>query len=163
MKHKNNGSAQYRQGDVMIERIAALPSGLKPASLEQGKVILAHGEVTGHHHAFAGTEAEKFTGEGGREFFRVKGRALKFTLPILRRWKGQVMVDHPKHGVIEFSVADVEIKGNEVTVAGDFGLLKHDEHKAHGIPAGIYKGANGSNGTVRQREYSPEAIRNVAD
>lgn len=34
--------------------------------------------------------------------------------------------------------------------------LKHDEHKTIDVPPGRYK-------VIRQREYSPEAIRNVAD
>lgn len=152
----------YRQGDVQIVRIAALPLKLKKAALEGGKVILAHGEVTGHAHAFAATDAEKFTDEKGAEFFTVKGQKIRCTLPVIRRWKQQVMVKHPKLGVIEFAEADVQIVGDQVAVDGDFGLLRHDEHTAHGIPAGTYKGA-GMNGTVRQREYSPEEIRRVAD
>ncbi len=152
----------YRQGDVMIERISSLPSKLTRAANESGKVILAHGEVTGHAHSFAETDAVKFTDQAGGEYFDVKGRALDFTLPIMRRWKQQVMVNHPVLGVIEFAECDVQVNGDQVTVVGDFGLLRHDEHTAHGIPAGAYRGA-GAQGTVRQREYSPEAIRNVAD
>jgi hypothetical protein len=159
MKNQNQ---QYRQGDVFIARIASLPAKLKKAALEGGKVILAHGEVTGHAHAFAASDATKFTDESGAEFFDVKGRRFDFTLPIVRRWKNQVMVHHPELGVIEFAEVDVQVDGNEVTVTGNFGLLKHDEHTAHGIPAGTYRGA-GMKGTVRQREYSPEAIRRVAD
>jgi hypothetical protein len=34
--------------------------------------------------------------------------------------------------------------------------LEHDEHDTIAIPPGNYK-------VIRQREYSPEAIRNVAD
>lgn len=161
MKNKNN-NRQYRQGDVLIARIDSLPVKLKKAALEGGKVILAHGEVTGHAHAFAATDAEKFIDGTGAEFFTVKGRKFNFTLPIVRRWRDQVMVRHPKLGVIEFAEADVQITGDDVTVKGDFGLLKHDEHTAHGIPAGTYRG-RGMKGTVRQREYSPEAIRRVAD
>jgi hypothetical protein len=64
--------------------------------------------------------------------------------------------------VIEFAESDVRIEDDQVIVAGEFGLLRHDEHTAHGIPAGDYCGA-GMKGTVRQREYSPEEIRRVAD
>lgn len=159
---KTNKQKHYRQGDVLIERIASLPAQLKKAARENGKIILAHGEVTGHHHAFAAAEAEKFTDATGAEFFSVSGQKLAFTLPIVRRWKDQVMVNHPRLGIIEFAVADVDVCDGEVVVGGDFGLLRHDEHHAQGIPAGTYKGA-GNKGTVRQREYSPEAIRNVAD
>ena len=42
---------QYRQGDVFIERIADAPPDLTPIPPEGERVILAHGEVTGHSHA----------------------------------------------------------------------------------------------------------------
>jgi len=158
----NTKNQHYRQGDVAIERIASLPAKIKKAALEGGKVILAHGEVTGHAHAFAAADAEKFTDESGAEFFDVKGQLINCTLPVLRRWKKQVMVKHPKLGVIEFAESDVQVHGDQVTIDGGFGLLRHDEHTAHGIPAGTYRGA-GMKGTVRQREYSPEEIRRVAD
>lgn len=37
---------QYRHGDVMIEQVDSLPSGLRKAK----HTILAHGEITGHSH-----------------------------------------------------------------------------------------------------------------
>lgn len=160
MKNKNK---HYRQGDVAIQRIAFLPKNLKLADRENGRVILAHGEVTGHAHAFLGAGTKKFTDDRGREFFEVRGQEIKATLPIMRRWKSQLMVDHPRLGIIEFAETDVHIIGDHVVIDGEFELLKHDEHHAHGVPSGLYSGANDANGTVRQREYSPEAIRNVAD
>jgi len=42
-----------RQGDVLIERIAALPKNLTAVPRESGRVILAHGEATGHAHAIS--------------------------------------------------------------------------------------------------------------
>lgn len=43
-----------RQGDVAIFRINALPIGsLTKRQREKGRVVLAHGEVTGHAHAIA--------------------------------------------------------------------------------------------------------------
>lgn len=153
---------QYRQGDVMIERIEQLPADFKAAPLENGRVILAHGEVTGHAHAFAEEDAQKFVAPEGDEFFRVIGQRFVITLDVIRRWRGQVMVKHPEHGLIEFATRDVTDNGDTVTIRGKFGLLKHDEHTAQGIPAGYYRGAQ-SDGTVRQREYTPEAIRNVQD
>jgi hypothetical protein len=43
----------YRQGDVLIMALPMphLAAKITPAPLEQGRVILAHGEVTGHAHA----------------------------------------------------------------------------------------------------------------
>lgn len=40
----------YRQGDVLITEVKHIPAGLKPIPREQGRVVLAHGEVTGHAH-----------------------------------------------------------------------------------------------------------------
>lgn len=40
-----------RQGDVLVERIDSIPANLQPVEREQGKIVLAHGEVTGHSHA----------------------------------------------------------------------------------------------------------------
>lgn len=42
-----------RQGDVMLMPIKALPDNLSPAAAEQERFIIAHGEVTGHHHSFS--------------------------------------------------------------------------------------------------------------
>jgi hypothetical protein len=48
-------SVMARQGDVVIKRIDKLPeeSTLVPVPQEKGKVVLAHGEVTGHMHAIS--------------------------------------------------------------------------------------------------------------
>lgn len=164
MKNKNNtgASLHYRQGDVAIERIGSLPAKLNKVARENGRVILAHGEVTGHAHSFAEDVAQKYTDEKGAEFFTVGGTPIQATLPVLRRWKKQVMVHHPELGIIEFHQGDVEIIGDQVTVDGEFGLLKHDEHHAHGVPAGFYRGG-ADGGKVRQREYTPQGIRNTAD
>lgn len=44
---------QGRQGDVMMQRRGELPANAKPTKRdEHGRVVLAHGEVTGHAHAF---------------------------------------------------------------------------------------------------------------
>ena len=44
---------QYRQGDVLIERVSTLPANRKKLPREHGRVVLAHGEVTGHHHSLS--------------------------------------------------------------------------------------------------------------
>lgn len=41
----------YRQGDVLLIKAKAIPAAAKPVPREQGRVILAHGEVTNHCHA----------------------------------------------------------------------------------------------------------------
>ena len=46
---------QWRQGDVLVESVKALPEGFQH---QRGRVILADGEATGHGHAFDGFTAE---------------------------------------------------------------------------------------------------------
>ena len=40
----------FRQGDVLIERVDALPAGATDVT-DGNRIVLAHGEVTGHAHA----------------------------------------------------------------------------------------------------------------
>ena len=50
---KTNKSVPFhvRQGDVFIKRVDKVPSDAKPIKRINGRVILAYGEVTGHHHS----------------------------------------------------------------------------------------------------------------
>lgn len=48
----------YRQGDVLIERIDSVPDDAQPVPLEDGRIVLAHGEVTGHAHAIKSRHAD---------------------------------------------------------------------------------------------------------
>ena len=41
----------FRQGDVLLERVDAIPKGATRKHPDNGRVILAYGEVTGHAHA----------------------------------------------------------------------------------------------------------------
>lgn len=50
----------FRQGDVGITRLAALPANVTPVE-NTGRIVLAYGEVTGHAHALAVDEAQEFT------------------------------------------------------------------------------------------------------
>lgn len=44
---------QYRQGDVLLVKVDSLPAQKKKIERESGRIILAHGEVTGHAHAIS--------------------------------------------------------------------------------------------------------------
>ena len=97
----------------MIVPIAQLPAGVSALAPEGGRVVLAHGEATGHSHAINDPNARLFHDPKLRAIFlRVCGRA-----PV---------------------------------------TLEHQEHDTIHIPPGDYQ-------IIRQREYSPDAIRNVAD
>lgn len=66
----------FRQGDVWIEEVAAMPKGLVPVAREGGKLVLAHGEVTGHMHAISEMDAEMFAERDGTLYLRVPSGAV---------------------------------------------------------------------------------------
>lgn len=43
---------EFRQGDVLLMRVSELPEGLADITPKKGRVVLQHGEATGHAHAF---------------------------------------------------------------------------------------------------------------
>lgn len=103
----------YRQGDVLIVPVDKLPRNLETVDREDGRIVLAHGEVTGHAHAIKDQKATLFRDPKLAAIF------MKVSAD------GPVALEHEEHGTIE-------------------------------IPPGNYQ-------IIRQREYSPDAIRNVAD
>jgi len=104
---------QVRQGDVFIERLGDRPEAVG-AEIERdnGRLLLALGEATGHAHAIL-----------------EQGVSL-FILP--------------------------ETDDRLLLVSGSGARLVHEEHAPISLPAGSYV-------VRRQVEYSPEAIRPVAD
>ncbi len=102
----------FRQGDILLIPVSdsSAQEGLTPVPREKGRVVLAHGEATGHTHAILAPDAVLFDNGKGVRILAVE------------------------------SEAD----------------LVHEEHATIRLPKGFYE-------VRRQREYSPEAIRNVAD
>jgi hypothetical protein len=47
----------FRQGDVLLVRVAEMPPG-RPVEPEGGRLVLARGEATGHHHSVAVEDGE---------------------------------------------------------------------------------------------------------
>jgi hypothetical protein len=101
----------WRQGDVLVIEAKRIPASATPVEREGGRVILAHGELTGHAHAFAAPNIKQFKTPEGRFYFEIDGEAVP---------------------------------------------LQHEEHTAITFVAKTYRNA-------RQVEYSPAALRNVAD
>ena len=44
----------FRQGDILIVPVDEVPEDLKKVPLESGRMVLAHGEATGHAHVLEG-------------------------------------------------------------------------------------------------------------
>ena len=71
-----NDSLQYRQGDVLLRAVAASPPSVSPIPREDGRIVLAHGEATGHSHAIADPRAELVVERGtNRRLLLVRGDA----------------------------------------------------------------------------------------
>lgn len=118
----------YRQGDVLVVSIPLndVPSTSTPIKREQGRAILAHGEVTGHAHAILDKHAELVTND-----------------------EQLVSVDEAQElYLLVYGTDAVE--------------LVHDEHTTISLPGGTTD-TPAAYRIVRQREYTPEAPRQVAD
>lgn len=96
-----NNKRLYRQGDVLVIPVDTIPTdGTKPVGREHGKVILAHGEVTGHHHAIVDDDADLVTTEQADE---------------LRMWlnitaSGPVALTHQEHDTIMLPPGQYEVR-----------------------------------------------------
>lgn len=99
-----------RQGDILLKTISEIPSGTQFVKQVGGRLILAHGEITGHHHSVK-ADSSLYAGPNNELYLLVK--------------EGGVLLEHQEHGAIPLAPGAYEVK--------------------------------------RQREYTPEAIRNVQD
>jgi len=61
---------QGRQGDILLVRVDKIPDEAKERATENERVVVAHGEVTGHIHSFCSARvtmyavADEFTRNG---------------------------------------------------------------------------------------------------
>jgi hypothetical protein len=89
---------QYRQGAVFIVRVQSIPEGVRPVDREHGRIILAHGEVTGHSHAIAERDAELFSGADTTDrFLRIMAAS-------------GVALQHEEHSTITLPPGDYVIR-----------------------------------------------------
>ncbi len=57
---------QIRQGDVFLAAVDEIPEGRRLSFAAQpGRLVLAYGEATGHHHSVAERDAEMVETEAG--------------------------------------------------------------------------------------------------
>jgi hypothetical protein len=92
--------SQFRQGDVFLRRVEELPDGVRPVEREGGRIVLAHGEVTGHAHAILAPTAQLYAhedvGSGGAP----------------RRYLGlpePVALQHEEHRTIQLPAGTYEV------------------------------------------------------
>lgn len=58
--------AMYRQGDVLVVAVDAIPRRAKLVDRDRGRVVHAYGETTGHAHAIAASGAAQLQHEDDR-------------------------------------------------------------------------------------------------
>jgi hypothetical protein len=95
-KTTKTATTTYRQGDVLIRRIDALPNAeLKPIALDAGRVVLAYGEVTGHAHAIVSPDV----------LFLINEQTLNRYLDV----KQPVTLKHEEHFPIQLPAGQYEV------------------------------------------------------
>lgn len=100
---------QIRQGDVQLQPVERVPAGCTQIPADGGRIVLAHGEVTGHAHAIYDHAADALQGHDAAP----GGTGSKARLWRARNGERYLEVVEP------------------VT-------LKHEEHTAHKLPPGVY-------------------------
>ncbi len=90
----------YRQGDVMIRAVAEIPNAAQDVTPKNDRIVLAHGEVTGHAHAIACGEAREFS-------FVEAGAAVRRFLSVVS--KTGATVRHEEHASIPLPPGAYEI------------------------------------------------------
>lgn len=100
-----------RQGDILIVPVTDLPEKRNEIPRENGRVVLAHGEVTGHTHSIVEPNAKLYEIPGD-----TVGRVL--WLP-----NGGI-VEHEEHGPIELPPGNYQIiRQREYTPLGERKVL----------------------------------------
>lgn len=132
-----------RQGDVLLVPVAALPAGCTEVPQHGGRIVLAYGEVTGHAHAIADHHLLDLARTAQAEYLRAEGASVEVAQAAIARAKARASLLVAPDGARYLDVTE------PVT-------LRHEEHTAHTIPAGVYL-------LPTQVEYTPAELVRVAD
>lgn len=96
----------YRQGDILLVPVDSIPEGTKPLARENGRVVLAHGEVTGHCHAIVEPEVE-LVGLGDQQLVSAEQAA---ELYLLVNGADDVALVHEEHSTISVPPGQYEVR-----------------------------------------------------
>lgn len=83
----------FRQGDVLLVAVDEAPEGPRQRA-ENGRLVLAHGEVTGHHHSVAVQDAELIDAGARGVFLRIMEAT---------------PLEHQEHGAITLPAGDYRV------------------------------------------------------
>ena len=159
-------SLQYRQGDVLFSAIPSIPKG-RQTKRNDGAV--AYGEVTGHAHCVMTPETAEVVEIGGGIFVKVSERGIAIEKDIARLLPDvQVIADDPTESVkrrdsarnllAALPQAGTVFLHGTLTERQERPVPSRDEDRH--LPVALIPGMHE---VEIQREWSPEAIRNVTD
>lgn len=110
MKKKTQAAAappSYRQGDVLILRVNALPADATKRSRDNGRVVLAYGEVTGHAHSITEKDVVQFDARNATDAARQLLASVGLTVEVSEHNAPSFLdvptgaeVKHEEHGTI---------------------------------------------------------------
>lgn len=93
----------YRQGDVIIQRVDAMPAqGLTQVEKDNGRTILAYGEVTGHAHAVQGESVSLYELIDSSDVAEMRDRFLTVE-------EDAAVVSHEEHAPIDLPAGTYKI------------------------------------------------------
>ena len=102
----------FRQGDILLVPVKKLPGGLKEVPRENGKIVLAEGEATGHLHAIDSEEALFLASD----LESISNRFLAI--------EEEVELTHPEHDTITLEPGTYEVRRQrEYTEAGGISVV----------------------------------------
>jgi hypothetical protein len=111
-----------RQGDVVLKRIAKLPDGLVAMKREGKRVVLAHGEVTGHAHAIGEKHVRQFRAADGTPTLDGAGVKLRAGGALPARTYIEVtktcLLQHEEHEAIQIAPGFYEVNRQREYVEG---------------------------------------------
>ena len=84
----------YRQGDILLMPIGDIPGGVKSIEREDGRIVLAKGEVTGHAHVVEDEKVQFVLTPAGK-------RILISPVPF--------EVSHEEHGTLKIPAGAFEV------------------------------------------------------
>src|SRR5260370_27012024 len=93
MDRFNRQMVMCRQGDVLLVAVPEVREG-KRLKAERGRLILARGEVTGHHHSVAVQDAELIDAAAEGIFLRIMA---------------PTPLEHQEHGAITLPPGDYRV------------------------------------------------------
>ncbi|MEI7729724.1 MAG: hypothetical protein WCO56_09125 [Verrucomicrobiota bacterium] len=103
---KTTDCKHYRQGDVLIERIAEIPTTAVRQN-RSTRIILAHGEATGHHHALETVDPADWWKEGEISTANQKPTMLTGSLFVSLPVGG--VVRHQEHSEIQLPAGNYRV------------------------------------------------------